>query len=252
VIRAILLDLDGTLVDARGAWDAALEEALALGRERYPELEALGDGRRAQREVLRPLLEQAHREAGSGEWSRHFVAWAFEQLIARHAKPDPDLAEAMQTHYEDAWPRQLQLYPEVPAVLERLTGRYRLGLVSNGLEEEQRLKIAPLGLDRYLDTIAISGELGLRKPDPRIFQHALTALGVAATEAIHVGDDFRADIEGALGAGLAAGIWVNRPGAHDPFLGAGPRAMLPHIEVADLAELPVLVESLSSVPRHCG
>ena len=244
MIRAVLFDLDGTLVDARGAWDAALDEALALGRARYPALESLGDGRSVQRQVLRPLLEQAHREAGSGEWSREFVAWAFDQLLARHALADPELAEAMRSHYEEAWPRHLRLYPEVPALLEQLAGCYRLGLVSNGLEEEQSLKIAPLGLDRYLETVAISGALGLRKPDPGIFEYALAGLGITAAEAVHVGDDFSADIAGARAAGLAAGIWVNRYGTFEPSPSAGARAAVAHIEVSDLADLASLVQSL--------
>ena len=244
MIRAVLFDLDGTLVNARAAWDAALDEALALGRARYPELQDLGDGQRVQREVLRPLLEHAHREAGSGEWSPDFVVWAFDQLLKRHARPDAELADLMRAHYEAAWPRHLHLFPEVPAVLEQLTGCYRLGLVSNGLEQEQRIKIAPLGLDRYLETVAISGELGIRKPDPAIFRHALAALGVSASEAIHVGDDFGADIEGARAAGLAAGIWVNREGTSDSSASAGTRAAVAHIEVADLADLASLVATL--------
>lgn len=243
MIRAVLLDLDGTLVDAHGAWGAAFGEALDLGRVRYPALEALGDGPRAHLEVLRPLLQQAHHAAGGGEWSHDFLALAFAALLEQYAEPDAALAEEMRAHYESAWPRHARLYPEVPALLEELAGRYRLAIVSNGLGPEQRLKIAPLGLDRYIEAVAISGELGVRKPAPEIFQHALAALGVTPSEAVHVGDDFAADIEGALAARLAAGVWVNRPAALPPER-AGPRASVPHIEVADLTSLASLIERL--------
>jgi putative hydrolase of the HAD superfamily len=247
MIRAVLLDLDGTLLDAMGAWGAAFREALAVGSARYPALAALGDGPAAHIRVLRPLLQQAHRAAGGGEWSRDFLGVAFRELLVRHAEEDPALAEEMRAKYEDAWPRHLRLYPEVPSLLEELAPRYRLAIVSNGLSAEQRLKVAPLGLDRHIEVVAISEEVGVRKPEPAIFHHALAALGVAAAEAVHVGDDFGADIEGARSAGLAAGIWVNRHGdllAERPGARAGTRAGVAHIEVPDLGGLAALLEGL--------
>ncbi len=244
MIRAVLFDLDGTLVDAHGAWGAAFGEALALGSARYPALKALGDGPRAHIEVLRPLIEEAHREAGGGEWSREFLGQAFAALLERFAERDLALAGRMCARYEAAWPRHLRLYPEVPGVLDALAKRYRLAIVSNGLGEEQRLKIAPLGLDRHIDAVAISGELGVRKPAPEIFEHVLAALDVSPSDAVHVGDDFGADIEGALASRLAAGVWVRRTNAL-PSEHTGSRASLPpHIEVADLSNLASLLESL--------
>jgi HAD superfamily hydrolase (TIGR01662 family) len=147
--------------------------------------------------------------------------------------------------YEAAWPRRMRLYPEVPALLEELRGRYRLGIVSNGLGWEQRQKIGPVGLDRYIEAVAISEELGVRKPEPGIFEHVLTALGIRPGEAIHVGDDVGADVAGAHAAGLAAGIWVNRDGgtlAERQPRGRGPAPFA----VSDLATLPALIEELST------
>jgi putative hydrolase of the HAD superfamily len=243
MIRAVLLDLDGTLVDAMAAWGAAFGDALALGSARYPALGSLGDGPRAHLEVLRPLLHEAHQEAGNGEWSRDLLRVAFTRLLERHAERDDALAGAMCDEYEAAWPRHLRLFPEVPALLDALAGRYRLGIVSNGLGEEQRRKIGPLGLDRYIEAVAISEELGVRKPAPAIFHHALAALDVAPHEAVHVGDDVGADIEGAHAAGLAAGVWVNR---HGDLLTASAAASppRPQIEVPDLAGLAALIERL--------
>lgn len=242
MIHAVLFDLDGTLVDALGAWGAAFGEALALGSARYPALEALGDGPQAHVEVFRPLVRGAHLDAGGGEWSRHFLRVAFGRLLEQHAEPDVTLADEMFAVYEAAWPRYLRLFPEVPALFEELAGHYRLGIVSNGLGAEQRLKIAPLGLDRCVTAVAISEEIGVRKPEPAIFQHALAALGVVGGETVHVGDDFGADVEGARAAGLAAGIWVNR--GERATANAGPRSRVAHIEVADLGSLASLIDAL--------
>ncbi|MFN8639156.1 MAG: HAD family hydrolase [Dehalococcoidia bacterium] len=244
-IRAVLLDLDGTLVDALGAWGAAFGDALEVGAARVPALGALGDGQRAHLEVLRPLIHEAHRATGGGEWSRRFLEEAFARLLANMGEPDPALASEMLAAYEQGWPRYVRPYPEVEAVLEELASHYRLAVVSNGLGVEQRQKIAPLGLDRFFRAVAISGELGVRKPDPAIFAHTLAALDVAAHEALHVGDDFHADIEGARAAGLAAAIWVRRDvdTLQEPPRPTDARA---DCELADLTSLPRLVERLSA------
>ncbi|MCC6237479.1 MAG: HAD family hydrolase [Dehalococcoidia bacterium] len=212
MIRAVLLDLDGTLVDSMSAWGGAFGDALEVGRPHVPALGHLGDGPRAHLEVFRPLVHRAHRDAGGGEWQREFLQRAFVLLLEQLGSPNPAVAEQMFAHYEAAWPRHVRLYPEVPTVLERLARHYRLAIVSNGLGVEQRLKIEPLGLDRHIEVAAISSELGTRKPEPAIFRHALEQLDVAPGEAIHVGDDIGADVLGARAAGLAAGIWLNRDG----------------------------------------
>lgn len=244
MIRAVLLDLDGTLVDSVGAWGAAFEDALEVGRARMPSLGALGTGTRAHLEVFRPLLREAHRAAGGGEWRREFLQQGFVALLERVATSDAALAAEMFAVYEDVLPRHVRLYPEVHAVLTDLATRYRIGLVSNGLGSEQRMKIGPLGLDRYAEAVAISEELGTRKPDPAIFRYVLDALGVHAGEAVHVGDDIGADIAGARAAGLAAGVWVNRDDgdiAEEPRHTSHPR---PDFEIADLSGLAALIERL--------
>lgn len=113
---------------------------------------------------------------------------------------------------ESYWERFCGLYiPEEGAedALVRLHGRYRMGIVSNGVGEAQRLRLQAGRLERYFDALAVSDDLGIGKPDPRIFQAALDQMGLAREEVLFVGDSLRDDYEGALRAGIDF-IFYNR------------------------------------------
>jgi putative hydrolase of the HAD superfamily len=121
-----------------------------------------------------------------------------------------------------------------------LSGRYLLGVITNGAADVQREKVAATGLDSYFPVIVPSGEAGAWKPSPLIFERALSLAGVRPEEAIHVGDNLVNDVAGAQGAGLR-GVWLNRRGAVRPA--AGPA---PDIEIGDLHAL------LSHLPPPAG
>ena len=92
---------------------------------------------------------------------------------------------------------------DVPAALERLSGRVRMGVVSNA-NGTVRAKLARVGLAHYFELIVDSHEEKIEKPDPRIFALALERMGVAAAEAAYVGDLYHVDVVGAAAAGLSA------------------------------------------------
>lgn len=98
-----------------------------------------------------------------------------------------------------------EIIPEgVAEALDQLRAAgLRLSLASNA-EPLLRTKLATLGLAQRFDHLAISGEIGVEKPEPGIFLSALDALGVTPERAIHVGDFYEIDVVGARGAGLEA------------------------------------------------
>lgn len=108
-------------------------------------------------------------------------------------------------------PGVMRLYDDVLPTLETLKTRgYRLGIVSNwswNLMERCR----HLGIDGYFDTITASAYVGYNKPHPAIFQHALAQVAVPPAAAIHVGDQYEADVVGAQAAGMT-GILLDRRG----------------------------------------
>ncbi|MGO9760617.1 MAG: HAD family hydrolase [Solirubrobacteraceae bacterium] len=87
------------------------------------------------------------------------------------------------------------------------------------------------GLDDYFDVVVISGEFGVGKPEPSIFEHALALLGSDREHAVMVGDSLARDVDGAFAAGLRA-VRVNRSGSPPPEDRRG------LVEIATLSELP--------------
>ncbi|MFQ6033554.1 MAG: HAD family hydrolase [Candidatus Bipolaricaulia bacterium] len=105
------------------------------------------------------------------------------------------------------------LFTETEEVLVELRREgYKLGIISNADEDVERI-LSWLGLLEYVDTITYSQEVGVEKPDPRIFQIALQRTGSNPREALHVGDRYDADIVGARAAGIAP-VLIDREEDH--------------------------------------
>ena len=108
-----------------------------------------------------------------------------------------------------AEPRAWQVYPETRPTLTALYGRgYQLGVISNF---DSRLFGLLDGLDigHFFDPIVASTHAGAAKPEPSIFQHALSAHGLKPQEALHIGDSYDMDVVGARNAGLTP-VLINR------------------------------------------
>ncbi|MBA3869558.1 MAG: HAD family hydrolase [Anaerolineae bacterium] len=111
----------------------------------------------------------------------------------------------------DYWYRMsaqsMQLRPDVHATLKELLHRdLRLGIITNGKTDVQNATIDATYLREYFSIVVISEASGFRKPDPQIFNLALSVLNVAPQNAVYIGDHPQSDVEGARNAGLEA-IW---------------------------------------------
>lgn len=120
-----------------------------------------------------------------------------------------------------------------------------MGIVTNGASASQSGKLDTLGIRRYMGTIVMSEEVGLRKPDPRIFQLALDNLGIEPSAACYVGDHPANDVLGASDAGLTA-VWLK--GTHDWPEGCDE----PRFQIDALSELVPLVCNELSLARQNG
>lgn len=100
------------------------------------------------------------------------------------------------------------LQPDVHPALEALAAEYRLGVLANQ-EPWIRDTMARDGIDRFFDVWAVSGELGVEKPDPGIFEHALSEAGAPAARCAMVGDRLYNDVLAAKRHGMR-GVWMLR------------------------------------------
>jgi len=116
-------------------------------------------------------------------------------------------------------------------VLRALRDRYRLGVVTNGIDRVQRSRLAASGLAPLFETVVTSEGCGYAKPDPRILQVALDEMRVSPRHAVYVGDDPAVDGAAARAAGVPF-VWMDRG---DPVRGRRPRRRV--TSLAELAEL---------------
>lgn len=90
------------------------------------------------------------------------------------------------------------LFDYTETLLKNLHGKYKLHIITNGFREVQRKKIKASGISEYFEHIIDSESVDVKKPNPKIFNHALKLANVAPENAMMIGDSFEADILGAL------------------------------------------------------
>ncbi len=209
--RAVLFDLDDTLVSDDGVTDACW----ILACERYwrqTSAQSAAELREAVRRQADWFYSSPDR-ARQGRLSlddtrRNIVSEALRAL----GLPSPELGSAIADAYSAEKDRSITL---VPGAVEALAGirkaGVRLGLVSNGAGEVQRRKVDRFGLGPLFNVILIEGEFGLGKPEPSVYASALTDLGADPSDAWMVGDHLEFDVAAPQRLGLR-GIWVDYRG----------------------------------------
>jgi putative hydrolase of the HAD superfamily len=246
MIRAVIFDMGDTLMQfARpggGTWREFEEPGIRgvyqyLVEQGHP-LTALED---EFVEVMFARLAEGWEQATGGQVNLRAYDW-LAQGAAHHAlAPDEaTLAEAVR-QYARPMREDVRAKPGAVELLETLRARgYRVGLISNTIwPGELHLEdLAAIGVLPFLEHTIFSGDLGIWKPNPAIFEHMLSALEVAPAEAVFVGDSPRDDIAGAQRVGMR-GVWV---GSREFPLGD----VRPDATIGHLSELLPLVEQWSA------
>lgn len=227
-VEVVLFDLDDTLM----AHTRAVDDAIALAQSTAGGAFAADDAAAVQRRWAE-LEERHYTRYLTGELSYLGQRiWRARDLLAPYGiavDDDEALAwfERYLVGYRDAW----RLFDDVLPALESLGDR-RVGIITNGdlafqtdklqrIDLWDRLDLTPVRADGSVDEparqgrVIASGELGVTKPDARIFDAAAAAFGVAPAQCAYVGDRVRTDAVGAHDAGML-GIWLDRGEKRNP------------------------------------
>lgn len=128
---------------------------------------------------------------------------------------DADLAARTAAAYRTGYLEARKSVEGAAPFLEAVRQRATVVIVSNNLLHEQQEKLRHCGLDRHVDILVVSEEVGVSKPAARIFEVALERADARPEEAVMVGDSWANDVEGARAVGIRA-VWFNRDGRPSP------------------------------------
>ena len=192
---------------------------------------------RAVQERLAPHLVDLAEDTGvinptfSDADSRRFWTHLYDRFLDELGLGGRGLEQPLYARFSDS--SSYLLFDDVVPVLDRLEGRYRLGVISN-FERWLQERLMELEIGHRFDVVVISGVDLIEKPDPAIYELALSRMGVAADRVVHVGDSLSLDVRPATEVGMRA-VLLDRVGRY-------PDAPCPR--VTTLKDLPHLVAEL--------
>jgi putative hydrolase of the HAD superfamily len=205
-LRGILFDLDFTLVDNDRGWRQLWPAVAQQFAERYPGFDP-------------DEFEQRSYDFADGHYELllrgeiDFDTYR-RDYVTHGLKPWGDLDDDLLSTYNEARSRSVDLIglfdDAVETVRSLRSGGLKIGILTNGPSELQRRKLRLIGIEDEVDAVAVSEEIGAAKPDPEAYRRAVAMLGLEPGEVAMVGDHVVNDVAGALAAGLAAAVWVER------------------------------------------
>ena len=129
-------------------------------------------------------------------------SYRFQLCLNDFGITNNQLALDLGDRYVSSAPYKTHLFPFTHEVLQYLKSKYQLHIITNGFEEVQHIKLKQSKLDVYFNNIITSEQIGVKKPDPKIFKYALSSAFANSNESLMIGDDFPVDILGAKNIGM--------------------------------------------------
>lgn len=242
-IRAITLDLDGTLLDSpaddRAAAVHVARECLGLPSGK-PLQDLMAAYVEAHASVWAPVLA-APPPTNPDAWDpRRILREIWGQTLRASGLPASVTVDDIVETWLTSFTTNATRFPDVDESVQELRKTHRLAIITNGTNWTQHSRIERSGFYHVVEHVSIAGEKGFGKPRSEIFEETLSCLGVKPEEAVHVGDSLSADIAGARNAGMRS-VWINRSGA--PLTEDAPR---PDASIRAFSELPGVIRSFAA------
>lgn len=199
--KYLFIDLDDTVWDFHGNAKKALNDVFYKVKlnERYNDFEEFY-------RIYSKKNMELWSHYGQGLITKEYLAKErFLHPLKKVGIEDDELAKKMNTYFLNVLATKTDLMPYALQLLEVIESRnIPVTLLSNGFTEVQYKKIRNAGIERYFSHIVLSEEAGALKPSPQIFEYALGKNNANKKDVLMVGDNFEADIAGALNAGIDA------------------------------------------------
>lgn len=183
-----------------------------------------------QRRNLELWEEYARGEVTKEELNRQRFLYPLEQV---GVKGGTELSKRFSEDFFKVIPTKSGVMPHAHEVLQYLSAKYNLYILSNGFEELQCHKMRSAGLDRYFRKVVLSDDIGVLKPRPEIFHFALSATQSLLHESLMIGDSWENDVTGARGVGM-----------HQVFFNVTGRVELPFAPTYQITDLKELMQIL--------
>ena len=210
-VRGVLFDIDDTLVETTGIWQDTVEQVAAW----------CAGGPASGAGVGASAIASAYRFESERAWSNYAVElgslgsstkirrqiWSNALRLAGIAEADKFVDELVE-RFARAQLDAIQPDPMLRSRLRQLRRYCTIGVCTNGRRVDQLAKLERLGVLDLLQVGAFGIDLGLRKPDPRLFTIAAEQVGHAVERCVMVGDDWELDIQGAMDCGMTP-LWVS-------------------------------------------
>lgn len=212
-MKWIFFDLDDTIWNFSENSTKSLHKVYALSpilRKLFKTVEEFIEIYHRNNFLMWELLSQGRidsKQLKVERWRTTLATRQFEVLTA--------VCEELDTTYLDLLAKEKEMIPGVEDILTRVSKEYLIGVLSNGFADTQYKKLRNSGLDKFVTRTIVSEEIGINKPDKRLFEYAMEETG-ATGRILMVGDNPISDIYGALRAGWYA-IWYNPKGKELPY-----------------------------------
>jgi putative hydrolase of the HAD superfamily len=243
-VKAVFFDLDDTLCQYWEAARAGLFQAFQQGGPPgYTAEEMVQHWAQAFRGFIKevPHSDWYPRYLKQGEITR---TEQMRRTLAEINLIDDDRAAMLSEIYMRERNSRLRLFDDATEVLDKLKGKYPLGLITNGPADIQRQEIATLNIEGYFDAVLIEGEMGEGKPKLSVFRRAESCVNSQPGETLFIGNSYAHDIRPAIEAGWRT-AWIRRASDIPPSAAPGGSAVEakpedapnPDVVIANLREL---------------
>jgi putative hydrolase of the HAD superfamily len=188
--KFIYFDLDDTLLDHRSAEASALNDV----HQHFSFFEGISPDK----------LVDPYQEVNSKQWTlysrgdigrKDLQRNRFEQTL-RQLNLDGNKYKEVGDYYLQCYRNHWQWVDGAEDAYREIIKKYPVGILTNGFAETQKMKFEKFDLHNSADHLVISEEVGVLKPDPKVFEHATELANTAPKDILYVGDSFTSDIKG--------------------------------------------------------